>query len=368
MKFLATCDPGLEEVAIQEVKELINSNAFFHHKGAISFEGKEEDIFKLNFLSRSLNRIILLLKEGNFESLEKLYKEIKDIQFGNFIYQTQTFAIRAERFGKRNFTSLDIAKVAGQAVIDSYKEEKGIRLKVNLDNPNIIIRVEVREDKFWIGLDTTGENSLHKRWYRKFSTKAPLKSTIAYGMIRLANLEKNERMIDPFCGSGTIPIEAYLYLNKIVPNQQRDFAFTRFFFLDRKKFLEFMREEIKKQEREEVEIYGCDIKESEVEKAIKNAEIAGAFSIKFFKCDARGVDLNYDKVITDLPFGVRSLGLDIQELYSSFFKNLEKSDFKKIVFITLAENEKFLPSWEWEKILEVEHGNLKTKIFVFSKS
>ncbi len=363
MQFLATCDPGLEEIAIQEVLELTGNRAKIHHKGAIIFKGKEDDIFILNYLSRSLNRILILLLHDNFKHLEELYRKIKSLDFTQYIYPTQTFAIRAERFGTHNFTSLDIARYAGKAVIDSYLQSKGVRLKVNLDNPNIILRVEVRDDNFFIGIDTTGEQSLHKRWYRKFPSRAPLKSTIAYGMIRLADLKKNERFIDPFCGCGTIPIEAYLYLNKIPPGKFRSFDFLKFFFLDRQKFFKLVEKSSREESREELEIYGSDISLREVEFAKKNAEEAGA-KIEFFKADACELELNYDVIVTDLPFGIRTPKRGLEETYKKFFSNLIKYDWKKLVFITAKRRVNLVPDLGFDKIIEIKHGDIDALVFV----
>ncbi len=366
MKFLATCNPGLEDISIKEVEELAGRKAKVHHKGAIEFEGKEDDIYKLNYLSRSLHRVILLLEEGSFEKLEDIYSETKKIDFSSLIYPTQSFAIRPERIGRHNFTSVDIGKVAGQAVIDSYKDSKGVRLKVDLDNPHVIIRVEVRENNFWIGIDTTGEDSLHKRWYRKFSSVAPLKSTIVYCMLRLAEIEKNESLIDPMCGCGTIPIEAFLYLNNIPPNQQRNFAFTRLFFLDKQKFVELIRKCRSQEEKSELKVFGCDIKRSEVEKAMNNAKIAEA-KINFSQCDATKCNLNYDKIVVDLPYGIRTKKKDLEKTYNGFFENLKENDWKMLVFITAKERENLIPKWNFEKTLDVNYGDLDARIFVINK-
>ena len=367
MKFLATCNPGLEEISIREIFELTGRKGETHHKGAVVFEGKEDDLFKLNYLSRSLHRIILLLKSGTFEKLDDLYKEIKEIDFSEYIYPTQSFAIRPERVGEHDFTSIDIGRVAGQAVIDSYKESKGVRLKVNLNNPNIIVRVEVRENKFWVGLDTTGEESLHKRWYRKFSSKAPLKSTIAYSMVRIAGLDEKEGMIDPFCGCGTIPIEAYLWLSNIPPNQKRNFDFTKFVFINRQNFLEFLKS-MRVERREDLKIFGSDISKKEINFAKENAKEAGAV-VNFFIGDACKIDLNYDKIITDLPYGIRTSSKNLDKIYRCFFDNLRNFSWKKVVFITakIRENLIPLPLESFEKIYDVNYGDIKARIYVLSK-
>jgi len=328
-KFFATCNKGLEEIAINEVKNLIGSKAEKFRGGMIKFEGKAEDIFILNYYSKTLHKIYFVILEDNFNNLNEIYQKIKSIDFSQFIYPTQSFAIVPTRIGNHDFTSLDIAKVAGQAVIDSYLESKGIRLKVNLDNPNISVIVNVINDYFFVALDTTG-NSLHKRWYRKFSHISPIKSTVAASMIILSEFNENYSLIDPFCGVGTIPIEAYHLVNK-VPNLNRDFEFERFYFLDRSKWLKIKED---KGQRKKLKICGSDINSKYVEFAKENSKEAFA-DIDFFVEDALNIDYsNFDFVITDMPFGIRKKYENLEELYKNFIDKVLNSGIKKFIILT----------------------------------
>ena len=163
MRFSAilTCDKGLEEISIDEVKKLIHKDSYVYHPGAIYVKDiTEEDIFKLNFLSRTIHRVIILLMEGEFESLTELKKKVSDIDFENYIKYDQTFAVECERTGKHDFTSLDVEKIIGKIIIERHFLKVGNRLLVNLKNPDILVRVRIRHKKFWVGLDTTGIESL----------------------------------------------------------------------------------------------------------------------------------------------------------------------------------------------------------------
>ena len=355
-KFFATCNKGLEEIAIQEVKKLIDSDAEKVRGGMIKFEGKLEDIFVLNYYSKTLHKIYFVIFEDNFEKLEDIYRQIKSIDFSQYIYPTQSFAIIPTRIGNHDFTSLDIAKVAGQAVIDSYLESKGVRLKVNLDNPDISVIVNVVNDYFFVALDTTGQ-SLHKRWYRKFSHISPLKSTVAASMIILSGYDGKSSLIDPFCGVGTIPIEAYHLINR-VPNLNRNFEFEKFYFLDKSKWLK-IKEDVGKRER--LKIFGSDINDRYIEFARENSKEAFA-EIDFFVEDALKIDYsNYDFVITDMPYGIRKKYENLEELYRGFINKVLDSNVKKLILITAKWKlvEKFV---EIRKKYYVDYGSLTAAI------
>ncbi|MEM1575452.1 MAG: tRNA (guanine(6)-N2)-methyltransferase [Nitrososphaerota archaeon] len=358
-KFLATCNPGLEEIAIKEVEELIGIKAKFFHPGAIIFDSEEKAIFKLNFLSRSLHRIILLFHFSEFIDLNDIYSKTVNLDLTDFIHFNQSFAIRAERFGKHNFTSIDVARVVGQAIIDNYLKNKNHRLKVNLDNPDIEIRCEVRNSLFWIGIDTTGE-SLHKRWYRIIGHKAPLKSTIAYSMVRLSNWKINESLCDPMCGIGTIPIEAAIWANNIPIGKFRKFNFEKFNFINREDYINFIEKHQCK--NESLCITGIDISMKSINGAKKNAEKAGV-KINFINGDSTKIPLEYDHIITDLPYGIRTKRKNLKELYRDFFNHVYKYNWKSLVVITAKPE--FIPSIEPVKVFNVEYGNICAKIFLF---
>ncbi|MEM5828083.1 MAG: tRNA (guanine(6)-N2)-methyltransferase [Candidatus Aenigmatarchaeota archaeon] len=350
-KFIATCNKGLEEIASLEISKLINQKTEKIRGGMIKFEGKLDDIFILNYFSKTLHKIYYLLLEDSFSSLDEIYQKIKNIDFSQYIYHTQTFAIVANRSGNHNFTSLDVARVAGQAVIDSYLESKGIRLKVNLDNPHISILVDVMKDKFFVALDTTGK-SLHTRWYRKCSHISPLKPTVAASMILISDYKKDYSLIDPFCGIGTIPIEAYHLVNE-VPNLNRSFEFEKFYFLDRNKWLEILKY---KGKNEKLKIYGSDINENYINCAKENSKEANA-NIEFSVKNALEIDYsNYDFVITDLPYGVRKRYENLENLYKNFINRVLNSNVKKFLIITAK--------WKIAK----KFANIKSEYFVDYRS
>jgi tRNA (guanine6-N2)-methyltransferase len=363
MDFLLTTERGIEYIASKEIRELTGANAKVKGEGRLEMHGRPEDILTLNYCSNSLHRVIILLLKTIFEDLKEIYISIKSISFSEYIADDQKFAVRASRTGKHSFTSVDLARVAGQAVIDAYKEEKGRRLKVDLDSPDVVIIVEARGNELLVGIDTTGE-SLHRRGYRVYQHPASLKSTIAYSLVRIAEWDTKESLFDPFCGSGTICIEAARYACKI-PNlfRKNTFLFWGLRFLpheDYKHIASKVEEEIRKQE---LSISGCDISPKHIEGAKKNAERIGV-DLDFFTCDATKVKLSYDNIITNPPFGLRiGSKRKIIRLYNKFEQNLFRDKLWKRAVVLTARPELF--DVEPKKKFNILYGNLSASILVF---
>ena len=371
-KFLATTIRGLEDIAIKEVEELLRKDAEKIGEGKIKWIGEERDVFIVNYLARSIHRVIVLLIEEKFTDLTDIYKKFASIEYSSYIAPKQSFAVITRRKGKHNFTSVDVSREVGQAVIDSYLRERGIRLRVNLDNPDIIMRVYVDNGKIMGGIDTTGQVSLHRRGYRVYQHPASLKTTIAYSLLKIADWKFGESLIDPMCGGGTIPIEAALYARNIPPGKFRkvEYAFEKLTFMDRQPFEEL---ELKKLEREiDLNIVATDISKKHINGAIKNARSAGVLDfIQFSVADARRVNLDYDKIIVNVPYGIRMGSIKrIGKLYREFIDNLTKHSWRRLVVIVgsdifLREAQEKLRLINLRKIM---YGDLRTFICSYELS
>lgn len=363
MEGAATTTQGLEEIAIREIKELTGKSAEKAHLGLVRFECSQFDLFKLNFLGRSLHRVIMLLLEDNFAGLEDVYRKVKGVDFSRCIMAEQSFAVRAKRCGKHDFTSVDVAATVGQAVIDSYMEATGKRLKVNLEKPDVIVRVEVRDDSFWVGIDTTGEESLARRGYRSFKHPASLKPTIAYSLVRLSGWRFDESLIDPVCGSGTIPIEAARYACGI-PNTKEVKLYSMPLF-DSEPFLEFRRKY--EPMRRELRVFGSDINGRYLKGAEENARLAGV-SVTFFKADACELLLNYDIVVANPPYGIRmGSPRKVEKFYERIAANLRRHDTWRSAVIITARPSMFVKYMGTpEREINMLYGDLPAKVLVYS--
>ncbi len=355
MKILATTVPGLEEQAIQEVEELISIRAEKVWGGALLLECSERDIFLLNYRAKLLSRVVVLLALEEFESLSDIYRIARGLDYAEYISEGQSFAVRCKRQGEHDFTSMDVNSIVGKAVLDSHPGE----IKVNLNAPDVIVRCYVRGNRFMLGIDTTGEKALYKRGYRVYNHPASLNPAIAHAMVRLSGFSEKDTFIDPFCGGGTICIEAVHRLFS-VPNFFRDdYAFWRLKFLPIQEFVEIKREIDSRVKIGKARVYGCELFEKHIRGARENARSARV-EVEFFKCDATRVNLNYDRIVSNLPFGLR-IGKKklVHKLYQDFIENLNKSDFKTCVLL-LEDYSQF----SYTKRISILYGNLPANIII----
>ena len=366
MKLYVTTTPGLEDVSAREIESLGGRvEEIRYGRGRVFLTGDLKLVAKLNYLARTIERVMVLLKVEKFDSLNDIYKIVKEIDF-SFVNQDQSFAIRPLRVGNHDFTSLDVGRVAGQAVIDSYLESKGRRLKVNLDEPDVIIRVDVINDEVYVGLDTTGDVALHRRGYRVYEHPAPLNPAIASALVMLSEWKCDEILVDPMCGSGTILIESAMMCRNIPPQKLREsFQFVKIWGKD---ILEDVKREVV-ENRIDLNLVGVERFRKHLRGAKINSEVAGvADTIDYVQGDATRLCLKRaDVIVTNPPYGLRIArkGL-IEELYEGFLKSAVNVD--RVVVITaehriLKEKAEKL-GYRFEEERWVKYGGLDTKVFV----
>ncbi len=356
-KFLITCVRGLEEISCKEIREIIGKKCEKAWSGALIVESGYDDIFLLNYLSKTISRVIILLEMREFENLDEIYTIVKKIDFSEYIDKNQSFAVRSKREGSHDFTSIDVSRVVGKAVIDSYMDSCRTRLKVNLDEPDVILRCYVRKNLFILGIDTTGDKALYKRGYRKYNHPASLNPAIANAMVRISMFKDEESFIDPFCGGGTICIEAVHHICGVPNFFRNDYAFWKLKFVDCEKFNKIKENIDKNVFIKKLNVNGCDLFEKHVKGALINAKSAKV-DINFFKCDATKIKLDYDRIVSNLPFGLR-IGRKkvVYKLYKDFQENLKKADFKRCV-ILVADYKCF----EFDEKVDIVYGNLPAHI------
>ncbi|MCD6341240.1 MAG: hypothetical protein J7L83_00050, partial [Thaumarchaeota archaeon] len=167
----ATTINGLERFAADECKQVAGVDAE-PDVGKVIFKADVDQIIKLNLGSRMLHKIFITLARTHVEILDDVFRAAREIDYAEYIRPDQTFAVQGERHSKdKPFTSLDMAAAVGKAIIRSFEEKKGARLKVDLDDPDIQFYCLVRDSEFFLGINTTGK-SLHRRFYRVFHHRA----------------------------------------------------------------------------------------------------------------------------------------------------------------------------------------------------
>ena len=335
MKVLCTTILGFEGIAAKEI-ESFGGNVTEILKGKIIADGlNEEDIVSMNFSSRTLHRVCILLAHQRFSDIEEIYKIARELDYTEWLSSDKTFEVRTNREGEHNFTSMDVNRYVGQAVIESYLEDTGHRLKVNLEEPDVSIKCWVHNDYFLIGIDTTGD-SLHRRDYRVYQHHAPLKSTIAAAMIMWSEWQKNKILCDPFCGSGTILIEGAYIAKNFPPNIRRD----KFLYSNLKIFrdveVEDVREKLLKKVREtRAKIYGVDISPKHIEGCKKCIEAEGFpndILALHIQAGGRLIKKDYGRIGRQNHSNRYSLSLPPTELYRGLIFYIPEIKIFKIAF------------------------------------
>ena len=225
-EYFATTALGLEDILAGELRALGITVASITKAGAL-FHGTMEDCMRANLHLRTANRIVLPLKEFECHEPEDLYAGVADIDWRPFFPDEQTLAVSASVRDSEMTHSLYAALTTKDAIVDTLREFTGKRPNVDREHPDIQVVVRISKNHAIVGLDTSGE-SLHQRGYRKSSLEAPLKETLAAGLVLATGWNGHDDFYDPMCGSGTIAIEAGLIARRIPPNLGRErFGFMR---------------------------------------------------------------------------------------------------------------------------------------------
>ncbi|HEX28485.1 TPA: class I SAM-dependent RNA methyltransferase [Candidatus Poribacteria bacterium] len=390
MRAILTTCWGLENITADEIRERLRGevelNPFgFRGRVAISIRTIEEAIL-LSYSLRTIHRCMLLLHSFKIRTdeggLEDIYEGVKEAEFTQFLSPDVSFAIRSERKGEHRFISPQIAASAGQAVIDKVMEKKGYRQKVNLDDPDVTIRVDVSNDNCMVCLDMVGGESMHRRGWRRYDHPASLKGSIASALVRISGWDEGETMLDPLCGSGTIPIEAAHTAMDLPPGYFRkdNLAFMRLPF-KREVFSQIMAQ-IDGGIRWGIElrIYGSELFEKHVEGAIMNAHSAGVEDkVKIYRHDVSALSELFrpgsvDVIVTNPPYGMRIA--DVKRA-AEIHRSLLRSGFDllreggRMVLVTTHKNLIFSVAenlgFKIDKSLPICNGNLWIRAFKLIK-
>ncbi|RMF31871.1 MAG: methyltransferase domain-containing protein [Candidatus Nitrosothermus koennekii] len=333
MLYILTTNPGIEDIVELEVREKLDGKTIQKFLGLAGRVLVDTNESKRLFSLRSIYHIIRYIDQFEIDRLDDIYDYLKTIEIEE-MNNANTFRVTSNRIGEHDFTSIDIQRVAGQAIVDRYAK------RVDLENYDIDIICDVIGNRCIVGVKLTRE-SLHKRYKHRFVHPAAIKAPLAYAMLRLASIKEGS-LLDPFCGGGTIVIEAASIYDKL-------------------------------------KIYASDINEEYIEGAKKNAEAAGVKErIEFRVCNAEKLDKYYtsiDAIVTNPPYGIRmGKKINLKELYKNFLIAASKvinKDGRLVIItrkavsfrkLTLNTNKFYL---EHERV--VESGDLYPHIFVLRR-
>jgi putative N6-adenine-specific DNA methylase len=335
-KLFAVTLPGLEpftrhelvQLGIQAPEKLELTGEPIEESGGVAFDASFTDVFKANLYLRTANRVLVRLGEFHASAFSELRKKASRLTWESYLQPGQDVSIRVTCHKSRLHHTAGIGERVAGAIADRLgKESRVVKLDETPELASQLIMVRMINDNCIISLDSSGA-LLHRRGYRLETGKAPLRETLAAGMLLAAGWDPAVPLIDPFCGSGTIAIEAALMALGIPPGAHRDFAFMKWPCFEKHKWEGVLAHSLREKKSIRLKIQASDRDEGVIQMAINNAKRAGVeeyiqFSAHAFSAIKTGERKGW--VITNPPYGVRvDSNRDLRDLYAGFGNVLRK--------------------------------------------
>lgn len=366
---LVPCHFGLEAVLKREIYDL-GYEITKVEDGRVTFEGDEEAICRANIFLRTAERVMIQVGRFKATTFEELFQGIKNLPWEEYIPEDGKFWVKkASSINSKLFSPSDIQSIAKKAMVERMKQ-KYHKEWFKEDGAAYPVRIFLLKDEVTVALDTSGD-SLHKRGYRTMTSKAPLTETLAASLIMLTPWRKDRILVDPFCGSGTFPIEAAMIAANIAPGMNRDFTAEEWTnMIDRKLWYECVKEaEDMIDTTVKVDIQGYDIDGDVIKAARENAKRAGVEHMIHFQQRAVA-DLSHPKkygfIITNPPYGERLEDkADLPVLYTQIGQAYQRLDSWSMFLITsYTDTEKYIGR-KADKNRKIYNGMLKTYFYQF---
>lgn len=366
---LVPCHFGLEAVLKREIYDL-GYEITKVEDGRVTFEGDEEAICRANIFLRTAERVMIQVGRFKATTFEELFQGIKNLPWEEYIPEDGKFWVKkASSINSKLFSPSDIQSIAKKAMVERMKQ-KYHKEWFKEDGAAYPVRIFLLKDEVTVALDTSGD-SLHKRGYRTMTSKAPLTETLAASLIMLTPWRKDRILVDPFCGSGTFPIEAAMIAANIAPGMNRDFTAEEWTnLIDRKLWYECVKEaEDMIDTTVKVDIQGYDIDGDVIKAARENAKRAGVEHMIHFQQRAVA-DLSHPKkygfIITNPPYGERLEDkADLPDLYTQIGQAYQRLDSWSMFLITsYTDTEKYIGR-KADKNRKIYNGMLKTYFYQF---
>lgn len=368
-ELIAPCHFGLEAVLKKEIYDL-GYDITKVEDGKVTFTGDAQAICRANMFLRTAERV--LLKAGSFHAVtyDELFEGIRALPWEIYLPKDAKFWVtKASSIRSKLFSPSDIQRIVKKAVVEKMKEYYDIEwfAETGAEYP---IRIFLLKDEVTVTIDTTGD-SLHKRGYRTMSGAAPISETLAAALIMLTPWHADRILVDPFCGSGTFPIEAAMMAANLAPGMNRDFTAQEWVNLIPKKTWYEATEEAQDlaDPHVEADIQGYDIDGDVIRVARENAKRAGVdHLIHFQKRSIRELrhPKKYGFVIMNPPYGERMEDKrDLPKLYEQIGEAYRNLDAWSLYIITGYEDTERYVGRNADKKRKIYNGMLKTNFYQF---
>ena len=365
LKISVITGSGLEAVTKRELKDEGIVDEAPANFGKISFKGSYLDMARCNMFLRSANRVYIELITFCAETFDELFENINNFSWESVMPSDAKIIVLAKSVKSTLFALSSIQSIAKKAIVEKLKKKYKLN-NLPESGDTYTLQISLRDNIVSVELDTSGDG-LHKRGYRNLVGLAPLRETTAAAIILLSVWKKDRALIDPFCGSGTIPIEAALIATNTAPGISRSFAYQNFSFAKNvySKILEEAND-IKKTEAD-LRISGFDIDKKQIEIArihAKNADMDKF--IHFQAADMRTLSSRYSHgvIITNPPYGERlSGGRELETLYRDFSKVFFSLDEWSLYLLTSAPNFEYCFNKKADKKRKLFNSELETTLY-----
>ncbi len=368
-ELIAPCHFGMESVLKREIQDL-GYEVTEVADGRVTFFGDEDALCRANIFLRTAERILIKVGSFHAETFEELFQGTRGLRWEEYIPGDGKFWVaKAASIKSKLFSPSDIQSIMKKAMVERLKDKYHVKWFPE-DGEAFPLRVFIMKDEVTVGLDTTGE-SLHKRGYRRLTARAPIAENLAAALILLTPWTGGRILVDPFCGSGTFPIEAAMMAANMAPGMNRSFTAENWPHLVGKKIWYNAMDEAADLVDTDVDtdIQGYDIDENMVSIARENARLAGVDKLIHFQ--RRGVEQlshpkKYGFIISNPPYGERLQDKkELPALYRTIGERFAALDSWSMYLITAYEQAEHDIGRKADKNRKIYNGMMKTYYYQF---
>ncbi|ELN1836385.1 class I SAM-dependent RNA methyltransferase [Staphylococcus pseudintermedius] len=367
-QLLAVCPMGLESIVAKEVQDLGYDTRV--ENGRIYFEGDASAIVKANLWLRTADRVKLIVGQFEAVTFDSLFEQTKNLPWEQFIPTDGQFPVQGRSLKSKLFSVPDVQAITKKAIVERLKNAHQVSGWLDESGAKYSVEVAILKDKVLLTIDTSG-SGLNKRGYRLAQGEAPIKETLAASLVKLANWTGDTPLIDPFCGSGTIAIEACLIAQNIAPGFNRSFISEQWDIIPKGLYDQKRAEadELADYDKE-IEIYASDIDPEMVEIAQRNADEVGVGDIIRFEVkDVNTLTINHDGpigLIGNPPYGER-IGdrAEVEEMYRNLGILMQNHPNLSLYIMTSNKEFEYLVNRKATKRRKLFNGYIETTYYQY---
>ncbi|EGQ3225552.1 class I SAM-dependent RNA methyltransferase [Staphylococcus pseudintermedius] len=367
-QLLAVCPMGLESIVAREVQDLGYETRV--ENGRIYFEGDASAIVKANLWLRTADRVKLIVGQFEAVTFDSLFEQTKNLPWEQFIPTDGQFPVQGRSLKSKLFSVPDVQAITKKAIVERLKNAHQVSGWLDESGAKYPVEVAILKDKVLLTIDTSG-SGLNKRGYRLAQGEAPIKETLAASLVKLAKWTGDTPLIDPFCGSGTIAIEACLIAQNIAPGFNRSFISEQWDIIPKGLYDQKRAEadELADYDKE-IEIYASDIDPEMVEIAQRNADEVGVGDIIRFEVkDVNTLTINHDGpigLIGNPPYGER-IGdrAEVEEMYRNLGILMQNHPNLSLYIMTSNKEFEYLANRKATKRRKLFNGYIETTYYQY---